>query len=257
MAPSDRRDHLSFLSGTELFIIGGHQGNHKEHCTDHFKLDVTTMIWEKLHKPNHYFCNHGLYPVSEGISGTSVVAVCPQECSLVLRGVLSLMSRSSQKSISTKNIQIPGYYVFGGMTNTGVTNRLTVIDNGGGFPKFTLPFISGQPPRARFLHSSHFLENKAILVIVGGKLAIGESLEREIDIFALELMDMRWVKITTKSRSFPTVCAHAADTDEDRIYIFGGIDKNNYRENEITVIDIESDNSVQAQPKLSIVFSPF
>lgn len=188
--------------------------------------------------------------VSEGISGTTVVPVNPYDGALIIRGIFSILNTvPSQKNINMKSVQMCGYYIFGGMTNTGVTNRLTVIDTSSGSPKFSMPFISGEPPPPRFLHSTHYLESKSLLAIIGGKTSIGESLDRDLDVFVLELVDMRWVRVQLRNGPFPTMCAHAAANDEERIYIFGGIDKNNYRENDLSYIEIENEHSGGAHIK--------
>lgn len=140
-------------------------------------------------------------------------------------------------------MKIPGFYVFGGLTDCGLSNRLTVIEAAYEGVRFTEPKTKGQPPEARYLHSSHFLPSKKIFVVVGGKVSIGDSLERELDMYALELVDMYWTKIEARKTNTATLCSHASANDDDRIYIFGGVNHSNYRDNELLVLEIKDLNS--------------
>ena len=54
--PEERRDHLSFISGDELYIFGGHQGNHKEHLCDFFALNLWTLVWRRVQTSQHELC---------------------------------------------------------------------------------------------------------------------------------------------------------------------------------------------------------
>jgi len=170
----------------------------------------------------------------------------------VARNIYNILKSQPLSALTMPSQQ--GFYVFGGMTNLGVSNQLRILELLNGDISVSSPEVMGVPPSPRFLHSTHYLESKALLVVLGGKLAVGDHLERDLDLFALELVDLRWIRISfsTSSLKLPTICAHAAANEEDKIYFFGGVDRDNYRENEIGIIEIESTASSSAlQPATS------
>ena len=164
----------------------------------------------------------------------------------VSRNIYNILKSQPMSALTIPSQQ--GFYVFGGMTNLGVSNKLRILELLNGAISVGTPEVMGAPPSPRFLHSTHYLESKALLVILGGKLAVGDHLERDLELFALELVDLRWIRISFSPASLKlaTLCAHAAANEEDRIYFFGGVDRDNYRENEIGVIELESTASSSA-----------
>lgn len=76
---------------------------------------------------------------------------------------------------------------------------------------------------------------------MGGQKHKGDTLEREIDVHILELIDLRWIRVSIKNTSVLNNMAwHAATEDDDRVYLFEGIDRNNYRGADIISLEFES-----------------
>ena len=126
------------------------------------------------------------------------------------------------------------------MTNAGLINATYLIEvKHSQSPNMKILKTSGQPPAPRHMHSTHYLVNKRMLVVVGGKVEIGDSLDRNLEVFMLEVVGLRWVTVRNKFSFFPTLCSQAAGNDNDKIYIFGGLNRDNYRENSVQVIDID------------------
>lgn len=179
------------------------------------------------------------HAVNDGISSTQVVPVSVEESNQ--KNLFQTSKRPSSTQVTV--LRYPGFYVFGGLTDQGLCNRLTVIEAVYEGVRFTEPKTKGQPPQPRYLHSSHYLTTKKIFVVVGGRLNFGDSLERQLDLYALELIEMNWTKIETRKNALPTLCSHSSANDEERIYIFGGVNHANYRDNDLLVLEIKDFNS--------------
>lgn len=158
------------------------------------------------------------------------------------KGFVPENKRKSASNLSV--VKYAGYYVFGGLSDSGPTNRLTVIDSIFDGFRFIEPVTKGKPPTPRYLHSTHYLSSKKILVVVGGKVTAADSLDRELDIFCLELVDMTWMTVEARKSSIPTMCGHAGTNDEDRIYLFGGVDCLNYRDSGLLILEVKDKSSV-------------
>ena len=137
-----------------------------------------------------------------------------------------------------------GYYVYGGMTNKGVSNRLHVIDIHNSIIKVFTPDTVGLHPHARYLHRQQYIESKHILVIVGGKYEEGDCMDRSLDIDVLNIQQMRWVRVVYRSDSLMmhTLCSFSSCSDSDKMYFFGGIDRDNYRDNHLYCIEFDAVN---------------
>lgn len=174
---------------------------------------------------------------------------------LKARGFLPGLTRQSTKNVIAQ-VKFPGIFVFGGLTDAGLTNRLTVVAFSEDQLAFTEPAAKGHPPGPRYMHSSHYLRKSNIFVIVGGNTTIGDSLARQLDIYVLELAAFNWITVQAGS-SLPTFAGHAAAESEDSIYFFGGINSDNYRDNEIRVIDFTAElqsRSPRKDPLQSRIF---
>jgi hypothetical protein len=178
--------------------------------------------------------------VKEGISGTQAIQIGSED--LIQKGLLPSVKRTNS-SLLPAFTKHAGFYVFGGLTDTGLSGRLTVIEMTFDGLRFIEPKTKGQPPAPRYMHSSHYLSRKKLFVIAGGKLMIGDCMERDLDLFALELVDLVWMKIEAKGKALPTLCSHAAANDDERIFLFGGISQNNYRDSDLLVLEVRDMNS--------------
>ena len=156
----------------------------------------------------------------------------------IVKDLFTPVEKSSGNNPFPK-IKIEGLYCFGGIDENGARGKLSVmkIGQGGGDPIFVVPKTKGEQPKPRFGHTSAFLPSRSFFVVVGGKNNEIDMLTENLYINVLNLVNMEWIRVSTFGEKIPNLAFHSATYTQDLIFIFGGIDKNNYRGNHIYVLD--------------------
>jgi hypothetical protein len=126
----------------------------------------------------------------------------------------------------------------GSSPDQGPMGDIHVLNVLEGREKWERPRVTGQAPDPREMHAGVCMDDE--LIICGGRGRDGVTLS---DIVVLDLTEMRWVR----KGLFPNgaLCAHGAATWQTRsgqnaCAIFGGVDGQTLRPNELTVFDCET-----------------
>jgi len=140
-----------------------------------------------------------------------------------------------------------GFYVFGGKDETGrAINTLQFLDPSRKDLCWKYPVTKGEPPCARYNHTSIFYEDLSILIIYGGKNENYYDSNTHLqfhDIKVLNLETMTWHPTLAVGES-PKVprMGHAAALFGNAMVIFGGLGVREFMPSQARMIELSQSN---------------
>ena len=139
-----------------------------------------------------------------------------------------------------------GVYFFGGKDSAGLAlGKLWMLKVYQTPLEFVECQTQGKPPKARYGHCLHQVENSQYLVLFGGrndhffKIFTFKSTFLEVDILNLETM--AWVKLNVGSYKPESRFAFCSTVSGSRLYVFGGLGDNNYIESRMEKLELDSE----------------
>lgn len=239
-----RRNHIACGVGNTMFVHGGINEDNK-YLDDMFILNYKPLKWEDLDISNkiklpplaHHSC---CLVVSEMIINSSKFNIynCP----------------NIGKSRLINNIKEKGIYIFGGkMSDDGpINNNLFVLKIGKKPLEWTILNTFGSPPCPRYDNSINFYERGNMLVIHGGRT---NKNKRELalnDTFILDLYSYNWIEVEYFNREYkvPPRFYHQAIIFKGELYIFGGLNENEYIGSEMLVLDLNSNAKCEKEKNI-------
>ena len=229
-----RRYHIACGVGNTMFVHGGINEENK-YLDDMYILNYKPLAWEDIDINNkiklpplaHHSC---CLVVSEMILNSSKFNIynCP----------------NISKSRYVNNIKEKGIYIFGGkMSDDGpINNNLFVIKIGKKPLEWTMLNTFGTPPRPRFDNSLNFYERGNLLIVHGGRTIKNRRAIALNDTFILDLQSYNWIEVEYFNREYkvPPRFYHQAIIFKGELFIFGGLNENEYIGSEMLVLDLNS-----------------
>lgn len=115
----------------------------------------------------------------------------------------------------------------------------------------------GKPPKARYGHCLHQIENSQYLVLFGGrndhffKIFTFKSTFLEVDVLNVETMT--WMKVNVGSYKPESRFGFCSAMSGSRLFVFGGLGDNNYIESRMEKLELDSekvDSIIKVEKKL-------
>ena len=230
-----RRNHVSCGVGNIMFVHGG-MNFENQYLDDMYLFDYKHLKWDNIVINNK---NIKIPPLAHHCC----CLVAPE--TIVLNPHFNIYSSPELKEKAKKNeIKEKGIYIFGGKisSNGPINNNIYVIKIG--IKPFDIIQLktSGIPPCPRYDSSLNFYEKRNMLIIHGGRNNNKECENGLNDTFILDLYQLSWTQVEYYNERYiarPRYF-HQSIEFEGNLYIFGGIEGNNFIGSELEVIDLNS-----------------
>ena len=185
----------------EIHSIGGMDSNGSL-LKDVFAFNLKTNLWTKV-KLEGEFEGRAYFP-------TSVVYV---------------ETHNFTRTNYHARIQTKGIYMFGGVTNEGINETLSVIYKKNTIYNYRRITTSGKGPCARYQHSMNYCDYLNIIIVYGGRNEGATKSKKSMlmlnDMFILSVDTMVWTNVDISD--LPYSVRHSADTIGNKLLIFGGL----------------------------------
>ena len=254
-SPNLRRNHICVLIGNFMLIHGGINENN-EILNDVFILNLNTnflmlnlsyVTYEKWLKLNIKNNSPFLYAHSASL-------VVPQEILENYKfNIYNFPEMKKQKTNNNKKLlkeKNYGLYVFGGKTKNGISNKMFVLKIGKNPCEWTeINDFKGIAPCERYFHSMNYYEKENFLIIHGGRndyFKTGENYAlNDTFIFDLDLFEYKKINVLNEDKKFTVFnrCCHSSVIFNNKLFIFGGLNNNNYVGSSFFIINLEYVNN--------------
>lgn len=230
-----RRNHVSCGVGNIMFVHGG-MNFENQYLDDMHMFDYKHLKWNDVAINNRYI---KIPPLAHHCC----CLVAPE--TIVLDPDFDIYSSPEFKEKAKKNkIKEKGIYIFGGkISSSGPINNNIYVIKIGIKPFDIIQLItSGIPPCPRYDSSINFYEKGNMLIIHGGRNNNKECENGLNDTFILDLYQLNWIQVEYYNEKYiarPRYF-HQSIEFEGNLYIFGGIEGNNFIGCELEVIDLNS-----------------
>jgi len=120
-----------------------------------------------------------------------------------------------------------GIYIFGGQTNSGITNDLSIFTKRKTEYFYEKVETAGIAPCPRYQHTMNYCDSLNVLIVYGGKneamLKTGKPSAILNDMYILSIDILTWTKIDMDTGApLPFRTRHSSDIVGNKLYIFGG-----------------------------------
>ena len=229
-----RRNHVACSVGNTMFVHGGMNEENK-YLDDMYILNYKPLKWYDIDINN----NNKIPPLAHHCC----CLVMPEAITLNPKFNFYSVPEHGERSRQSR-IKEKGIYIFGGkISNEGpLNNNLYVIKIGMKPVEIIILKTNGTPPCPRFDCSFNFYERGNILIIHGGR-TIKEEYENGInDTFIFDLFHLQWIEVQyfTDKYIVPPRYFHQSLVLGGNLFIFGGMEGNQYVGSEMLVIDLNS-----------------
>ena len=230
-----RRNHVSCAVGNTMFVHGGFTEDFT-YLDDMYILNYKPLKW---------------YDIDINNTDVKIPTLAHHSCCLVMPEMIVLNPKFNIYSmpelgerVKLGQIKEKGIYIFGGkISNEGpINNNLYVIKIGMKPLEIIILKTTGIQPIPRYDCSLNFYEKGNMLIVHGGRSNKGEFENGLNDTFILDLYYLSWTKVEYFSNKFnvPPKYFHQSIVFGGNVYIFGGMNGNNYIGSELEVIDLNS-----------------
>lgn len=208
--PSPRKNHVSLIVGSHIFIYGGINPNNN-FLNDCWIYDLNKDRWDLLDF-------NGRYPPPLGFHSCCIALEKEQLTS----PSLSIYNKPASNRKTLPLLKLEGIFFFGGINETKVPTNLFFQLSVGTKPAFfEIPPTYGKPPSPRICASMDFSLKCNMIFIHGGK----NDFENELylnDIVILDLQTLNWIHPETNNISPPSRAEHSSVIIGNQLVIFGG-----------------------------------
>ena len=244
-----RRNHVSCGVGNAMFIHGGINEENK-YLDDFYIFNYKLLKWE--------------YVDVDYNNKIKVPPLAHHSCCLVASEMVLNNSKFNiynypniGRSRNTNNIREKGIYIFGGkISNEGPINNILYVLKIGNKPvEWGIINTYGNPPCPRYDSSLNFYERGNMLIIHGGRKFKNKKEYGLNDTFILDLSTFNWVEVEyfNKNCKVPRRYFHKAIIIKGELFIFGGINENEYIGSEMLILDLNS-NSKCLKEKTAMIY---
>ena len=224
--PCLRRNHISLLIGTNIFIYGGISQS-KTSLNDCWIYDLIKNKWSVLEFTGRY--PPPLY---------GHCACLALESSQLLGDSLGVYHKpvSSRKTLPL--LKSDGVFFFGGYNDAKVPTNLFFRMIIGIKPViFEIPEVNGKPPSPRIEATMNFYSGNNMIIIHGGRNDMKNELYN--DIVLLDMETMNWVHPTFLNEPPLQRSEHKSIVISSKLFIFGGTNGENMINFDFTIFDID------------------
>ena len=224
--PCLRRNHVSLLIGTNLFIYGGI--NQSKTClNDCWIYDLNKHKWSILEFTGRYppplYCH---------------CACLALESSQLFQDSLSVYHKPASSRKTLPLLKSDGVFFFGGYNDTKIPTNLFFRMVIGIKPVvFEIPEISGVPPSPRIEATMNFYAGNNMLIIHGGRNDIKNELYN--DIVLLDMESMNWIHPEFSSEPPLQRSEHKSVIISSKLFIFGGTNGESLINFDFTIFDLD------------------
>ena len=152
--------------------------------------------------------------------------------------VVSVNAYNFTRSFYQARIPREGIYIFGGVTNEGINEHLSVLTKRTNKYYYQQISTSGRGPCGRYQHTMNYCDTLNILIIYGGRnetmIKSGKNTPMLRDMYILTIDIMTWTEIEIDGE-LPSKTLHSADIVNDKLLIFGGVNENS-KDNDVGLI---------------------
>ena len=226
LKPNIRRNHISLLIGTHIFIYGGISSN-KEILNDCWIYDLKLCQWENIQsigKSPPPLANH-----------CSCLAL---EKDLLINDTFNIYHKPKNIRGTVDLLKMDGVFFFGGINSNQMPSNLFFHMTIGIKPViFDTPNIEGKPPNPRIDASMNFAQNISMIIIYGGKNEF-EFPSYYGDMILLDLRTMNWIYPSFVKEKPVKRAQHLSIIIGDELIIFGGTTGNEILNYDFTVVDL-------------------
>ena len=210
MVPCLRRNHISIVIGSTIFVYGGININ-KNFLNDCWIYDLNTGKWDLIEYK-------GRYPPPLGFHSCCIALEKEQLSS----DSLSIYNKPSSNLKTLPLLKLDGVFFFGGINETKMPTNLFFHMTIGVRPViFDIPPINGKPPSPRINASMNFSPYCNMIIIYGGKNELKqESFINDIILLDLETLD--WIHPVYNNFIPPERAEHLSTIIGNQLIVFGG-----------------------------------
>ena len=224
--PCLRRNHVSLLIGSNIFIYGGINQS-KTSLNDCWIYDLIKHKWSVLEFTGRYpppLCCH--------------CGCLALESSQLLQDTLTVYHKPASSRKTLPLLKSDGVFFFGGYNDTKIPTNLFFRMIIGIKPViFEIPEISGIPPSPRIEATMNFYSSNNMLIIHGGR----NDMKNEIynDIVLLDMESMNWIHPQFQSELPLQRSEHKSVIISSKLFIFGGTNGENLMNFDFTIFNID------------------
>lgn len=234
-----RRNHISCLVGSQMFIHGGVDEN-DQFLDDSYLLNLNGNInWSKA----------SIMPIliPPKLAYHSCCLVVTSEISN--SGKFTIYKIPNTLSSEKLNVRIKenGLYIFGGK-NKKISNDMWLLKIGKKPLEWIKLFTFGKQPCPRYLCSMNFFEKGNFIVIHGGKTMINDEKFALNDTYLFELYRYQWIKVDygEKEKIVRPRCSHCSVIFRNKLYIFGGINEKSFNGSNFFIINLDVNSAKES-----------
>lgn len=139
-------------------------------------------------------------------------------------------------------IQLPGIYMFGGLTANGqVLNTLYILQTSQRPLQWIKPTVSGSLPAPRFQHSLCLCAELNALLLFGGRnnTSIAGGYSCFADVHILDLATLTWTALNCQGDVPVSRCAHTGVVVGQQLVVFGGVDGMKYCNGDTYILELD------------------
>jgi hypothetical protein len=224
--PCLRRNHISLLIGTNIFIYGGISQS-KTTLNDCWIYDIIKNKWTVLEFTGRY--PPPLY---------GHCACLALESSQLLGDSLGVYHKpiSSRKTLPL--LKSDGVFFFGGYNDAKIPTNLFFRMIIGIKPViFEIPEVNGRPPTPRIEATMNFYSGNNMIIIHGGRNDMKNELYN--DIVLLDMETMNWIHPSFLNEPPLQRSEHKSIIISSKLFIFGGTNGENMINFDFTIFDID------------------
>jgi len=225
--PSLRRNHVSLLIGSSIFVYGGINTN-KNYLNDCWTYDINKGKWDLVDFV-------GRYPPPLGFHSCCIALEKDQ----LISENLSIYNKPLSDRKTLPLLKLDGIFFFGGMNETKTPTNLFFHMSIGVKPAvFDIPPINGKPPAPRISASMDFSPDCNMLIIHGGKNEFNsDNFMNDITLLDLESLD--WIHPTCNNFLPPERAEHLSVIIGNELIIFGGTSAENLLNFDFILVDLD------------------
>lgn len=224
--PKMRRNHVSLLIGSHIFLYGGIIEN-KEILNDCWIYDINLCQWTNILFKGNYppaLANH-----------CSCLALKKDQ---LVNDTFNIYHKPINILGTVDLLKLDGVFFFGGINDNKIPSDLFFHMSIGEKPvSFDIPNIQGKPPKARIDASMDFAQNINMIIIYGGKNELDFPCYYE-DMTLLDLQMMNWIHPSFSQEKPIKRAQHLSVVIGEELIIFGGTTGNEILNYDFMVVDL-------------------